>query len=42
MKSESHDKDVSTIDEMLERNFHFYILDSSEEYIAGMPRVLNR
>lgn len=42
MKSESRDKDVSDINEMVERDFKFYILDSSEEYISGMPRVVER
>lgn len=42
MKSESRDKDVSDINEMVERDFKFYILDSSEEYISGMPKVVER
>lgn len=42
MKSESRDKDVSDINEMAARDFKFYILDSSEEYVAGMPKVVER
>lgn len=42
MKSEAREKDVRNIDEMLERGLNFYVLDASEEFVAEMPKVVER
>lgn len=42
MKSETREKDVNGVDEMVARNFKFIVLDSSKEYIAEMPKVMSR
>lgn len=42
MKSESREKDIVDIDEMIERDFKFYILDSSIEYVEAMPKIVER
>lgn len=42
MKSDSREKDIVSISEMLDRGFKFYILDSSREYVAEMPSVIER
>lgn len=42
MKSESREKDIKDIKEMVDRDFKFYILDSSREYILELPRVVER
>lgn len=42
MRSESRDKDIQNLDEMVAKNFNFYIIDSSREYVMEMPRVVAR
>lgn len=42
MQSDSREQSVSTIEEMLNRDFYFYILYSAEEHVHNLPRVLER
>lgn len=42
MKSESREKDIVDIDEMIDRNFTFYIVDASREYVEAMPKIMER
>lgn len=42
MRSELREQDVKDIDEMTSRDFKFYIIDSSHEYVKDMPRVFER
>lgn len=42
MQSDSREQPISTIDEMLERNFMFYMLYTAEEHVHNLPRVLER
>lgn len=39
MKSESREKDIVNVIEMVDRGFQFYIVDSSREYILELPKV---
>jgi hypothetical protein len=42
MKSESREKDIVDFREMVGRDFKFYIIESSREYVAEMPGVIGR
>lgn len=42
MQSDSREQPVSNIDEMLQRDFYFYMLDTAEEHVHNLPLVLQR
>lgn len=42
MRMPSYDPEAQSVDEMIARGFHFYILKSSREQLAQMPKVLSR
>lgn len=42
MQSESREQAVSTIEEMIQRDFKFYMLESAEQHVHNLPRVLQR
>lgn len=42
MRLQSREKSVEGIDDMVEENYTFYILDSSQEFVAEMPKVTRR
>lgn len=42
MKSETREKDPKNVQELLDRDYKFYIIESSREYIAGLQRIIAR
>lgn len=42
MRLQSREKTVEGIDDMVEGNYKFYILESSQEFVAEMPKVTQR
>ena len=42
MQTDSREQPVSSINEMLERDFLFYMLESPQEQVHNLPRVFER
>jgi hypothetical protein len=42
MQSDFREKPVKNIKEMIEKDFTFYVLHASAEYISNLPEVMKR
>jgi hypothetical protein len=42
MRSVSREKDVANIGEMVAKDFKFYVVEASSEFVKELPRVANR